>query len=302
METRFLQTLISVIETGSLSETARRQNITPSAVVQRIKALEDEIGQPLILRSGHAMRPSVAAMAAMDSIQRLLAAERAVKAEAEVGLDAGLLRIGVVQSMMPGILPETLHSMRQNFPRIEVRILSDVSSVLYQSVRDQDIDLAIITRPSFRLLKDMNWQVLRRERIVLLAPETSTIDDPMQLLRSEPFIRYDRNYWGGQLVDAWLRKHKLRLNELYELNSLEAMARLVSLGVGVTVVPDWMPPWPEGLRLRKLALDDALEREIGVVWSRAGTALPLVRRFVDAASRVAQESEARESATQKPSA
>lgn len=291
METRFLQTLISVIETGSLSETARRQNITPSAVVQRIKALEDEIGQPLILRSGHAMRPSVAATAALDSIQRLLAAERAMKAEAEVGLDAGLLRIGVVQSMMPGILPETLHAMRQNFPRIEVRILSDVSSVLYQSVRDQEIDLAIITRPSFRLLKDMSWQVLRRERIILLAPEASTIDDPMRLLREEPFIRYDRNYWGGQLVDGWLRKHRLRPNEIYELNSLEAMARLVSLGVGVTVVPDWMPPWPEGLRLRKLALADAPEREIGVVWSRAGSALPLIRRFVDAAARVAQASD-----------
>ncbi|MCB8881090.1 LysR family transcriptional regulator [Acidisoma cellulosilytica] len=286
METRFLQTLITVIETGSISETARRMNITPSAVVQRIKALEDEIGQPLILRAGHAMRPSPAATAALTDIHRLLAAERDLKSAAASDLDSGLLRIGVVQSVLLGILPGTLHAMHRNFPRIEIRILTDVSGQLYQAVRDREIDLAIITRPQFYLPKDTDWHVLRREKMVLLAPEDSTGEDPMQLLRQYPFIRYDRNYWGGRLVDGWLRKHKLWLAELYELNSLEAIARLVSLGVGVAVVPDWMSPWPEGIRLRKLVLPDAPEREIGIAWSRASNALPLIRRFVGEAEKI----------------
>jgi DNA-binding transcriptional LysR family regulator len=60
METRFLHTFLVVVETCSLAETARRLNITPSAVVQRIKALEDEIGSPLIVRSGHSMRATAA--------------------------------------------------------------------------------------------------------------------------------------------------------------------------------------------------------------------------------------------------
>lgn len=75
MDTRFLKTLLNVIETGSISQTARRMNITPSAVVQRVKALEDEIGHALLQRSGHTMRASPAAIAARDYMLQLLQAE-----------------------------------------------------------------------------------------------------------------------------------------------------------------------------------------------------------------------------------
>lgn len=65
-----------------------------------------------------------------------------------------------------------------------------------------------------------------------------------------------------------LRREKLRLKEIYELNSLDTIALLVNLGLGVSAVPNWMPPWPEGVHLRKFALPDAPEREIGIIWSR----------------------------------
>ena len=155
-------------------------------------------------------------------------------------------------------------------------------------VIDRDIDLAIIARPHFRLSKDAEWSGLRREKTVLLARHDIAGDGPFQLLRNEPFIRYDRNYWGGRMVDLWLRSKKLRLREIYELNSLDTIALLVNLGLGVSVVPDWMPPWPAGVRLRKFELPDAPEREMGIIWSRTSTSLPLIRTFVAQAQKVAK--------------
>lgn len=287
MDTRFLKTLLNVIETGSISQTARRLNITPSAVVQRVKALEDEIGHALLQRSGHTMRASPAAIAARDYMVQLLQAESNLIAAAGSRFDSGLLRVGVVQSVLNGMMPGILQGLQQDFPKIELRIINDVSSTLYERVMARDIDLAIISRPRFRLSKDADWSCLRREKAILLTRHDVEASDPLALIRSEPMIRYDRNYWSGHMVDVWLRKKKLQVRELYELNSLDAIALLVSRGMGVSVVPDWMPPWPQGVRLRKFSLPDAPEREIGIIWSRASTNLPLVKTFVDQAHRVA---------------
>jgi DNA-binding transcriptional LysR family regulator len=283
MDTRFLKTLLNVIETGSISQTARQLNITPSAVVQRVKALEDEIGHPLLQRSGNAMRASPMATAALDHMRQLLSAERRLISAASSSFDSGLLRVGVVQSIQNGILPPILLGLQQDFPKIELRIFNDVSNTLYERVMTRDIDLAIITRPRSRLSKDVDWSELRREKAVLLARHDIAEDDPLALIQKEPFIRYDRNYWSGRMVDAWLRRKKLNVRELYELNSLDTIALLVNLGVGISVVPDWMPPWPDGVRLRKFALPDAPEREIGIIWSRASANLPLIQTFVNQA-------------------
>ena len=78
--------------------------------------------------------------------------------------------------------------------------------------------------------------------------------DPHALLESQPFIRYDRKQWGGRLADDYLQQNDLSVTDRYELDSLETIAVLVDRQLGVSLVPDWAPPWPEGLTLRKLPL------------------------------------------------
>jgi DNA-binding transcriptional LysR family regulator len=52
MDTQFLDSFVTVVDYGSMAEAARRLNLTPAAVAQRIRALEDEIGASLFVRSG----------------------------------------------------------------------------------------------------------------------------------------------------------------------------------------------------------------------------------------------------------
>jgi hypothetical protein len=66
--------------------------------------------------------------------------------------------------------------------------------------------------------------------------------------------------------------------ERFELAGLEAVATLVDQGLGVALVPDWAPPWPEGLSLAKLPVPDrSFVRRIGLIWTRDSVRVRLVR-------------------------
>jgi DNA-binding transcriptional LysR family regulator len=64
------------------------------------------------------------------------------------------------------------------------------------------------------------------------------------------------------------------------------IAIMVDRGLGVSILPDLAPPWPEGLSLAKLPLPDAapFARRIGVVWARASLRLRLVEAFLEQAA------------------
>ena len=56
MDTQFLESFLLVVEHGSVAEAARRLNLTPAGVTQRLKALEQELGMALVSRSGRTVR------------------------------------------------------------------------------------------------------------------------------------------------------------------------------------------------------------------------------------------------------
>ncbi len=284
METRFLHALLMVVETSSIAETARRLNVTPSAVAQRIKALEDEIGFPLIHRSGHSMCPTAAGAAILGDARRIVSAARDIKAIAGGDVGAGGLSIGVITTAATGLLPDILSALKVNQPKIDVYVLPGISVDLYRRVIDGDLDAAILIKPHFSMPKTVDWLPLRHEPLVVLTPRTLTETDPHALLRREPFIRYDRNYWGGRLADLYLRRMRIRPREQYELDSLEAISVLVDRGLGISLVPDWPPPWPEGISIRKITIAGSPMRSIGILWSKTSKRTSLVQTFAKEAT------------------
>ena len=129
-----------------------------------------------------------------------------------------------------------------------------------------------------------DWRLLHEEPMVVLAPAARAAEDPHRLLASEPFLRYDRNHWGGQLVDRYLRAAGIRPRERFEMDALDAIAAMVDRGLGVSLVPDWAPPWPEGLKIAKLALPlPGWVRSVGLFWVRMTPAERLVRALGEVA-------------------
>jgi DNA-binding transcriptional LysR family regulator len=94
------------------------------------------------------------------------------------------------------------------------------------------------------------------------------------------------------MVDRYLRQAGIRPRERFELDALEAVAVMVDRGLGVSLVPDWAPPWPEGLSIRKTPLPGRpVVRRIGVIWTRASVRIRLVHAFLEEATTVLKGSQ-----------
>ena len=284
MDTRFLESLVAVADCGSLAEAARRLNLTPAGVAQRIRALESEIGVPLVFRSGRAVRPTEAAAAILNRARGLLGELRDLKAIVASGELSGELRLGVMQTTLSGLLPDILIPFTKAHPRIDIRLVRDHSAGLYSKVLNGEVDAALTSQPPFTIPKTCEWRVLREEPFVVLTPASLAARDAHAVLAREPFIRLDRRVYAGRLIDGYLRKAGIRPHDRYELDGLELIAVMVDRGLGVSLLPDWAPPWPEGLSLRKLPLPDrSFKRRTGLVWNRASLRARLIQAFCEQA-------------------
>jgi DNA-binding transcriptional LysR family regulator len=284
MDTRFLESFVAVVEQGSLAEAARRLNLTPAAVAQRIRALEGEIGARLLFRSGRTVRPTQSGAAILTHARDFLGRIRDLKSIAAKDALAGELRLGAVPTAKNGLLPDILSAMAKKYPQVEIHIVGDMAASLYPKVLSGELDAALTMKPPFPIPKTCDWRALRTEPLIVLTPASATIRDPHVALTTEPFIRLDRAGWGGRLIDGYLRHARIRPKERFELDGPEAIAVMVDRGLGVSLVYDWSPPWPEGLSLRKLPVpSDRFTRYIGLLWTRASLRAGLVQAFLEVA-------------------
>ena len=95
MDTRYLQSFVSVVESGSLAEAARRLDLTSAAIAARIRILEEEFGTPLLKLSGRALKPTTAGVKVFEGGVALLRDLRNLQAVARDGAPLGELRLGV---------------------------------------------------------------------------------------------------------------------------------------------------------------------------------------------------------------
>lgn len=282
MDLRFLETFITIADCGSIAEAARRLNRSPAALAQRLQALEQELGHKLVLRSGRTVQPTAEGLAILDHARMLVQGARDLQALAAGGVPAGQLRLGATATALTGLLPGIIARLSADYPSIEYFVQPGSSVDLYHRVVEGQLDAALIVRPQFAIPKSTDWLTIRDEPLVFIASANAPLLDPPELMRRARFIRYDRNQWGGQIVDRYIRDHGLNVREWLELDALDAIAAMVDRDLGVAIVPDWAPPWPEGLHLRKTHLPQGGSRQTGIIWQRAGARHPAVNALVTA--------------------
>lgn len=286
METQFLHTFVTVVDQGSMAAAARVLNITPAAVAQQLRTLEREIGATLIARVGRTVSVTEEGSRILEPTRNLLRSVADLRSIANESHVAGELRLGACQTALIGMLPDTLARMVETFPGINVFIKPGYSAELVRDVEQGDLDAAVVLQAPFSLPKTCEWLLLREEPLIVLAPLAMAGRDAHELLETEPFIRYDRNQWGGRQAEEYLHAAGIIPHERFELNALNAIAVMVDRGLGVSLVPDWAPPWPEGLKLARIPVPNpSVPRRMGIVWSRSSVRERLVSVFVQESQR-----------------
>jgi len=291
METSYLSTFVLVVEAGSMSEAARRLEVTPAAVAHQLKLLERELGTRLLTRAGRAVVPTEAGHRLVDRASTILRDLRNIKAAINDEAATGELRLGVINTALHSLMPEVLAGFVKVYPDARVEIRSALTRDLYDAVLRGELDAAVCLHPPFVIPKTLSWEQLCEEPLVVIAPARWGERDAHTLLREEPFIRYNRILGGGKQADAYLRKAGIVPRERFELSSLPAIAMLVDRGLGVSLAPDASVPWWRGLRVARLPLADLpYRRRFGIIWPRASVRTRLILALVEQARKVVSRS------------
>lgn len=264
---REFKTFMAVARDGTFTGAGRMLGLTQSAVSAQMRRLEDYVGASLFERTGKSAVLNAAGRTLLPQIEALVAMAERMTVTAGSGHVQGILRVGAIASVQQHLLVDALKVFRETFPDVRVRVIPGVSLSLLGQVDAGEIDLAVMLRPPFALPPELTWRPLLQEPIVLAAPADLPVQPWRQALASQPFIRYDRSSFGGRLVDLFLKKQRIAVNEAIELDEMDAIANLVRRGIGVALVPRTRQFETKGLHIDDLG-GAGFKRDIGLVAPR----------------------------------
>ena len=238
MDIRYLESLITVAELGSIARAAQTQNLTPAAVGQRIHAIEKHFNTELLNRSTHKATPTEACLNLLPRMRHIVSEYRELNADIDHSGISGKLHLGAISTALTGIIPGVIKLLAQSAPGLILQIRPGTSNSLYVDLTERLIDAAIIALPPYKLPKEYQSLVLRDEPLVLLSNQ-SIGNSIQQKLLQNPYICYDSQSWGGVKARQYLKDRKINIEPVYELDALETIEKLVQQGMGVSLVPQW---------------------------------------------------------------
>jgi DNA-binding transcriptional LysR family regulator len=146
LDLELLRSFVSVIDAGGFTRAGERVHRTQSTVSQQIKRLEDDIGRPLLNRSGRDVTPTEAGERLLSYARRLLAlAEEARDVLTRPGHE-GAVRLGVPEDFAAHRLAKLLAAFSRSHPGLRLDVRADQSTYLKRDLERGDLDLALFKR------------------------------------------------------------------------------------------------------------------------------------------------------------
>jgi DNA-binding transcriptional LysR family regulator len=243
MELRHLRTFLALAEELHFGRTAARLHVAQSAVSQTIRALEEELGVPLFVRSKRQVTLAPAGHAFVDNARGVLAElERGAQAARAAGSgETGQLVIGLSLAAALTAVPRLIARFRERHPAVEVRIEPSSSVEQLAMLRSGRCDVGFM--PLNPELSGFETRIVELAPLMVLAPNghplarkkslplTALADQPLIFLRrtAEPrtYAAFERRCMAAGFVPRIV----------VEAGQVEILLGLVAAGVGLSVVP-----------------------------------------------------------------
>lgn len=272
---RTLKTFLAVSRHGTFAAAARHIGLTPAAVGLQIRSLEEDLRCRLIDRSGRAAVLSPTGRSMVAEIEDIVGRYDALPATADLPGLQGTVVMGALVSALMGAFSDALWTIKRQHPGLDVRLLAGFSSDFTHRVEIGELDAAAIAQPPRSMPGGLLWTPLYSEPMVLIVPQRPHFElppdaDPISILRTAPFLRFDHNAWTGLLVEEVIRRSGVRTQESMELNSVETIIELVRQGLGVSIVPKLANvAWEADQSLRVLSFEGIdVARRVGLMERR----------------------------------
>ncbi|CAN1516556.1 LysR Transcriptional regulator [Burkholderiaceae bacterium] len=256
---RVLKNFLAVTRHPSVAAAAREIGLTPAAAGQQLAQLEEELGISLFDRNKRSLVLNNQGRALIEPIQEIISRYESLGSQFKSGL-SGSLTVGALVSTLMGQFGKTLEQLKRQYPELEIKISTGLSSDFLQQVMDGILDAAIVAESPYALPKNVQWTFLYEEQMIFIYPKGK---DRTAL----PFIRFEPRTWTGELVDQVIRSNQLEIENSIVVNSVEAIIELVRQGLGYAIVPKLANvQWDKDKQIvTKNPLRKAIYRRVGLL-------------------------------------
>jgi len=275
----------------------------PSMSIQ-IKELEDALGAALVERGARQLRLTQFGAEFALRVREILRAveELGDLARASDGAQLTRLRLGVIPTVAPYLLPGVIGALTRAYPGVDIHVRETLTQKLIQDLADGRLDAAIValpvSEPAFEEI------ALFVEDFVLVRPMADA-DKPTpnaELLRQMRLLLLEEGHCFRDQALAFCRLHAAPPRELLDASSLSTLVQMVGAGIGVTLIPEMAV----AVETRSAAVgiarfeSETPSRTLGMIWRKSNPLGPRLLEIADIVREAAQN--ARAQAAGRPTA
>lgn len=277
MSIKQLRAFLVVAQSLSFAQASQHLHLSQPALSLAIKTLEESLGGALLVRTTRSVALTREGEVLLPIARRLIAdwdnTEELLRQHFTLKL--GRVAIAALPSFAASLLPVALKAFRDCHPDINVTVHDVVNEQVVEMVRNHRVELGVVLEPES--LEGLAFTPLYLDRFIAVVPAASRLANYEELqwsdLLSEPFIALQRPSAVRTLLENSVSAHHGRLPVAFESHQLVTIGRMVSQGLGVSVVPSLCLQQMEALGARCVALNQPrVEQRVGLI-HLAGTTI-----------------------------
>jgi DNA-binding transcriptional LysR family regulator len=235
-----MECFLAVARLGNVSRAAEEMYLTQPTLTARIKALEDELGDQLFVRTSRGMRLTEAGKEFVPYAERCLASVDEGKQRLRELRDAsgGRLSLGTSPGVGTYALPAILERFRAAHPRVSVSVRSGHSEDVLEMVLKEEVHVGLARAVSHPEVESM--QLYEDELVLVVDPQhrfTEKGSAELAEVGREQLILFDYASSYYELTQSLFKNAGIREFQAIELDNIEAAKRMVEHRLGVAFLP-----------------------------------------------------------------
>jgi LysR family hydrogen peroxide-inducible transcriptional activator len=278
---------------GHFGHAAAACGISQPALSVQIRDLERELGAVLFERAARQVRLTAFGEEFASRVSGILRAVDELGDVARASCDrlTGRLRIGVIPTVAPYLLPSIISNLTQSHPELELHVRETVTPKLIAELGEGRIDTALVALPvSEPSLEEM---ALFDESFVLVRPAEDAgrpVPDREALKEMRLLLLEEGHCFRDQAL-SFCNVSTATPREMLDGSSLSTLVQMVGAGIGVTLIPEMAVPVETrsaDVSLARFA-EPQPARTIGMVWRRTSPLAGQLAQISADIARVAQD-------------
>ena len=268
--------ICAVAEYKHFSKAAEACFVTQSTLSAAIQDLESQLGVIIFERSKKSVLITPSGEKLLDQARKILGEIEDFVSLAKMSQDAltGDIRLGVIPTIGPFILPGLLKELRESYPKLGLYLKEDLSAKLYRHLQQGELDLIILAFPYS--LPEMETVSLFKDEFLLCLPLGHKLEKSKQVkqsqLQGQSLLLLEEGHCLRDHALEACKSEKADTNLVYQGTSLHTLVHMVANGLGVTLLPQIAVAadvlGETKLQLRKFT-NENVSREIGLAWRKS---------------------------------